>query len=187
MIVISTNEEFQDALSELPSDHVWMLHIHDPDAKPKQREPARADFFFQPTHHGFGPFSPWHGFGRQHHFNPWLFSPWGPMDVAEKGESTSGAEGEGAVASTASGQLAPGMHMKHFGSWEPKPFEDRFGKGRVIGPVGYFVSWSSDPEKEETTEQKKEEKTEQKEEKTEPASTPAADEPAKEKDTDTPK
>ncbi len=36
----------------------------------------------------------------------------------------------------------PGAKIKNFGSWEPKEFKTAHGKGRVIGPVGYYVSWS---------------------------------------------
>ena len=38
VITLSSNEEFQEVLSDLPSDHVWKLHIHTP---PKAREEAR--------------------------------------------------------------------------------------------------------------------------------------------------
>ena len=43
----------------------------------------------------------------------------------------------------------PGAQIKNFGSWEPKEFTIPHGKGRVIGPVGYYVSWDYSEKKKE--------------------------------------
>ena len=208
VITISTDQEFQEALAELPKEHIWKLHIHGSKPKaPAKQAPSQQtvphDFFFQPA-----PFhGPWGGFGRQGFFNcPWRrmpswgsnwgnFGNWGNFDTEfdkmvdehtkmlntlhndpeAEPMATGGAEatdapegsGEGTVAKGAEGgQVAPGKgnyQVKHFGSWEPKPFEGPYGKGRIIGPVGYYMSWSSGPEKEEgektTEEGEKGEKT----------------------------
>ena len=37
----------------------------------------------------------------------------------------------------------PGAQIKNFGSWEPREFQSLQRKGRVVGPVGYYVSWDS--------------------------------------------
>ena len=85
---------------------------------------------------------------------------------AEEGESSASAEagkeasGEGAMAKSESGQIAPGLKIKNFGSWEPKSFEGPFGKGRIIGPVGYYVSWGSGPEGKEAEGKEAEKKEE---------------------------
>ena len=200
VITISTDQEFQEALAELPTDHVWMLHIHGahPKPKPQQRQTVPAGFFFRPSH-SLGLFAnPWHGMGRQGFFNhplmsnPWGANPWGSFDrefdrmvgehtrllnalhnapedepMATGGaEATDAAEGSGEGGTVAkgaeSGQVAPkgNYQVKHFGSWEPRAFEGPCGKGRIIGPVGYFMSWGSGPEKEEQKEEEGEKKEE---------------------------
>ena len=81
-------------------------------------------------------------------------------------EATDAAEGSGEGGTVAkgaeSGQVAPkgNYQVKHFGSWEPRAFEGPCGKGRIIGPVGYFMSWGSGPEKEEQKEEEGEKKEE---------------------------
>ena len=218
IITISTDREFQEALSELPKDHVWKLHIHG--AKPKSQGGAvggagagavPSHFFFQPSHslfshphhhHGMHMHSPWHGFGHHHHHfpSPWSSgasswgSPWGGWssldrefdkmlrehsqllntlhnDMEDEPSSSSDdkgeakAEGAGATGGP-SKEVAevPGMKIKNFGSWDPKSFEGPYGKGRIIGPVGYYVSWTSGPEGKEEEEKVGDEKQEEKQE-----------------------
>lgn len=36
----------------------------------------------------------------------------------------------------------PGLKVHKFGSWEPRQYQGAFGSGTVIGPVGYYATWS---------------------------------------------
>ena len=52
----------------------------------------------------------------------------------------------------------PGQQVKNFGSWEPRECEGQFGRGTVIGPVGYYILLTSGTSKEqENSKSKKEE------------------------------
>ena len=178
VITISSDQEFQEALAELPENHVWKLHIHGPSCRklgPKRESNTPSDFFFQHSHRPFGGLMshPWFGSGFGHFpASPWFSSnPWSHFDrdfdkiladhsrelnalhnddaagptaaaatVDSTGQDVSAPKSEG----TASG--GPGLKVKNFGSWEPKPFEGPFGTGRIIGPVGYYISWNSGSE-----------------------------------------
>ena len=201
LITISTNEEFQEALSELPEDHVWKLHIHGgataratPFAPLRRRANIPSDFFFHPTHMPFGGgmFSdPWF---RRPTFPSWMSTgyPWSSLDrqfekmleehaselselhnTMETEAAAAKPSEEGAAVQTQSGgavaETSEGMKIKNFGSWEPREFEGPFGKGRIIGPVGYYVSWSSGPEGKKTEKKAETEKeeAEEKEQKSE--------------------
>lgn len=68
VITVSTDQEFQKVLSELPEGYIWKLHIAGNRAKPTSAQPASAtpkhrradlfpapsDFFFHQTHRPFG-------------------------------------------------------------------------------------------------------------------------------------
>lgn len=175
VISISSDAEFQEALAELPENHVWKLHIHGsrptpcaaaPAAEPRRGSgnPVPSDFFFQHSARPFGGMfsDPWfHGFRSpaHHHFSPWFgHSGWSHINrefdrmMAEhtrdlnalhnsKGATTQ-EEATGAAVPK-EGSVSKGMTVKNFGSWDPKEFEGPFGTGRIIGPVGYYISWNS--------------------------------------------
>lgn len=193
VISISSDAEFQEALSELPENHVWKLHIHGSRPTPCATAAAAAgptrrgsgntvpsDFFFQHSARPFGGMfsNPWfHDFRSplphaHHHFphhmhSPWLHS-WSHIDrefdrmMAEhtqdlnafhnsKGAAKQEEAGgkASAVPKSDAGSISQGMNVKNFGSWEPKQFEGPFGTGRIIGPVGYYISWNSGDDAEE--------------------------------------
>ena len=52
----------------------------------------------------------------------------------------------------------PGLKVKSFGSWEPEEFDGPLGKGKIIGPVGYYASWNSDSDSAEENDEKEEAK-----------------------------
>lgn len=61
-------------------------------------------------------------------------------------ESTSSSASQGTVtAPKSNGTISdtPNLKVKNFGSWEPKEFESSFGTGKIVGPVGYYISWNS--------------------------------------------
>lgn len=179
VITISTNDEFQEALLEMPSEYVWKLHIHN--SKPRERQASRtampSNFFFQPSHGLLeGLFSrpyAWSGFGRRFS-SPRLSNPWTTLDwefdrmldqhtqllnaTHNSGEeaTTSSAAADSstpdtaglAASQSAGGDVAncvPGLQVKNFGLWEPREFQSPFGTGKIIGPVGYYISWCSSP------------------------------------------
>lgn len=66
-------------------------------------------------------------------------------------ESTSSSASQGTVtAPKSNGTISdtPNLKVKNFGSWEPKEFESSFGTGKIVGPVGYYISWNSRPAEE---------------------------------------
>ena len=114
IITISTDREFQEALSELPKDHVWKLHIHGAatttgPAKPRRqtkRDPIPSSFFFQPSHTLF----PHHHQQIHHQQIQRQHSPW-------QG-SSGGSGGAGSSSSaTASGSRSEGLPSPWSGFW----------------------------------------------------------------------
>ena len=81
-------------------------------------------------------------------------------------EANSGKTAESSV-SNSSADIAvskiPGLKVKSFGSWEPEEFDYPFGRGKIIGPVGYYVSWNSNSDSEEEEDTPTNEKEEVKE------------------------
>ena len=178
VISISSDAEFQEALSELPENHIWKLHIRGSRPAPcvmtaaagPRRETVPSDFYFQHSARPFGGFlstDPWfHGFRSpaHHHFSPWLSHSWSHIDrefdrmmaehtrdlnalhnskAATTHEEATGEKAAAVPKEGDAGSVSKGMTVKNFGLWEPKEFEGPFGTGRIIGPVGYYISWNS--------------------------------------------
>lgn len=70
-----------------------------------------------------------------------------PTDTAPGDKPCQGEVVEPKGNGTVSG--APRPKVKNFGSWEPKEFDGPFGRGRIIGPVGYYISWNSGDKEDE--------------------------------------
>jgi hypothetical protein len=66
VITLSSDEEFQEVLSDLPNEHVWKLHIHTPSKKREERRPCQGVSLLD---HLLDPFAvrrnPWSEFDRQ--------------------------------------------------------------------------------------------------------------------------
>ena len=74
-----------------------------------------------------------------------------PTDTAPATSGEKPCQGE-VIAPKSDGMVSgvPAPKVKNFGSWDPKEFEGPFGKGQIIGPVGYYISWNSGAKDEET-------------------------------------
>ena len=76
-------------------------------------------------------------------------------DESNSGKTTEPSESN-VPADTAVSKI-PGLKVKSFGSWEPEEFDGPFGKGtKIIGPVGYYISWNSNSDSEEEGSEKEE-------------------------------
>ena len=174
VITISSDQEFQEALAELPENHVWKLHIYGGASirpRPRREINVPSDFFFRHSHRPLGGLMshPWFG---SRYSSPWFSNPWSSFDrefdrmLAEhsqelnalhnvvqddNGQEVSAPKSEGTVSGV------PGLKLKNFGSWEPKEFEGPFGTGRIIGPVGYYISWNSGSEEDKNEKEGKKE------------------------------
>ena len=197
LITLSSDEEFQDVLSDLPKDHVWKLHISSPPVKRSARplhSVSFLDHILEPSWQPFGlSFDPWSCFDKKVQETQELINLLSvlhdhtsedkeskpspseenstvPSTSEEKGQEVSegssantegeakSEEGDGeevkskisansdkpsVSASPSSGSLAcHHCHVKTFGSWEPVILGGPFGRRRIIGPVGYHITWT---------------------------------------------
>ena len=217
LITLSSDEEFQDVLSDLPKDHVWKLHISSPSVKRAARplhSVSFLDHILEPSWQPFGlSFNLWSGFDKKvqetqelinllsvlHNHasedkeskpspseenstvpstsedkeskqSPSEENSTVPSTSEEKGQEVSegsstntegevkSEEGDGeevkskisANSDKQSASASPSSscpahhrcHVKTFGSWEPVILGGPFGPRRIIGPVGYHITWT---------------------------------------------
>ena len=143
LITLSTDEELQAALTHLPADAVWRLHIRD--------SSSLFDRLFEPAWRPFGLFS-WEDQAekliRERRKKQALQEQKRKAEEEKKRTSNSDEE----VKSKNGGHVVehqPHWHINVFGSWEPRVYSNPFGCRSVIGPVGYHAYWvSSEPERE---------------------------------------
>lgn len=203
-ITISSDAEFQEALTQLPADATWKLHIR---LQIKQQVTPSQNRSFAPRRYSFMPparrlaasYNPWLPFS--HHFpsmrsSLWDFPSWSDLDAGfeealhehdqlfealrkgarvdydQKQETSENAssgnqsdkenDGGNSNVSGLTENSFPGLRVKKIGSWEPQEHKGPFGRGTVIGPVGYHVSWTSGSAKEQDKGKREEANAEEK-------------------------
>ena len=170
LITLSSNEEFQEALKELPGDYVWKLHICHSGRRPPSKRMPVMDHMMEPFMWPFG--MSWAGYNRQMQeaqrdldnfvgalqgLTPSLFGSAPTLankeGEVEKMEEEQQKQSEEEVKSKKDSELSlsgstPGcpacrnIQIKTFGSREPTIIDGPFGQTRIMGPVGYHITWS---------------------------------------------